>query len=230
MSKIFNTQNKSSIAQAFEGPDFDLFETLLWENRSYFLLDLHLARLERSAKHFSFVYNISEITDFLNHAVMSFDENKKYRIKLIVKKNGKLQLSSLELDAPENLPVKIAVSSSRTDRADEFLYHKTTNRKLYEHDLAKYRSNGFFDIIFLNGEGEVTEGSIGNIMIRNGEDHFTPISSSGLLPGVYREYLLNVREDFVLKEKVLFLDDLKKADEIFMINSVRKIVPAILSV
>lgn len=229
MPHLFKPKPKDTLFDAFAKPDFDLVETLLWENGSYFLLNLHLTRLEKSARHFSFTHNISEINDFLSHAILSFDKDKKHRIRLVTKKSGKLQLSSQELDVPDKLPVKIAISSARTDRSDEFLYHKTTNRKLYEHELTKYRSNGFFDVIFLNHEGEVTEGAISNIIIRKDDNHFTPPVSSGLLPGVYREYLLNIREDFILKEKVLFPEDLKKADEIFMINSVRKKMPVILS-
>ncbi|MBU1084253.1 MAG: aminotransferase class IV [Candidatus Omnitrophota bacterium] len=228
MSYFIKPESQDPLLQPFTGPDFDLIETILWENGSYFLRDLHLARLERSAKHFLFVYNIQEINGFLDHAVLSFDKNEKYRIRLVVKKNGKLQLSSQELDIPEKLPVKVVISPSRTDAMDEFLYHKTTNRKLYEHELTKCRSNGFFDSIFLNQTNEVTEGAISNIIIRKGDEYFTPPLSCGLLPGVYRDYLLNIREDIILKEKLLFIEDLKSADEIFMINSVRKMVPAIL--
>ncbi|MFH1837253.1 MAG: aminotransferase class IV [Candidatus Omnitrophota bacterium] len=229
MSHLFNPKSDDSFIESYTEPDFDLIETFLWEEGAYFLLDLHMERFERSADHFSFAYNITEITDFLNHAVFSFDKTKKYRVRLLTKKTGKLQLSSQELDMPDKTPVKVILSTARTDRADEFLYHKTTNRKLYDHEFTKYRSNGFFDVIFMNNEGEVTEGAISNIIVRKGDTHFTPPVSCGLLPGVYREYLLEIREDIIVKEKALFPEDLKNADEIFMINSVRKKMPAVLS-
>ncbi|MCK5451750.1 MAG: aminotransferase class IV, partial [Candidatus Omnitrophica bacterium] len=149
-------------------------------------------------------------------------------VRLTLKKTGKLQLSSLPLDEPTKLPVKVTFSRNKTDRTDEFLYHKTTNRSLYDHNLAKCRAKGFFDIIYRNQQNEITEGTISNIIIRAGQTYFTPPVSCGLLPGTYRSYLLQ-KENFPLKERVLYKEDLLKADEIFMINSVRKMIPATLA-
>ena len=129
---------------------------------------------------------------------------------------------------PGKLPVKIALSDHRTDKSDEFLYHKTTFRKLYDHELTKYRTHGYFDVIFRNKNNEITEGTISNIMIRTGEIYLTPPVSCGILAGTYRDYLLK-KDDFPLKEGILHQKDLESADEIFVINSVRKMIPAVFS-
>jgi para-aminobenzoate synthetase/4-amino-4-deoxychorismate lyase len=46
----------------------------------------------------------------------------------------------------------------------------------------------------------------------------TPPAQCGLLPGTFREALI---EGGILQERVLTLDDLRAADEILLINSVR---------
>ncbi len=207
--------------------DFALIETILWENGAYFLLDLHIERLETSAAHFSFSVNKTHIIDALNTSSISFDPAEKYRVRLLLDRSGKSNITSDILEQVPGQTVKIAVSNERTDRDDVFLHHKTTNRGLYDTELAKYREKGFFDVVFLNREGEITEGAITNIVVQKGQDYWTPPLSCGLLNGVYRHYLLTTGK-LPLKEKTLRREDLVNADRIFLINSVRKMVPAIL--
>ncbi|MFC1643738.1 aminotransferase class IV [Candidatus Omnitrophota bacterium] len=208
--------------------DFSLIETILWENGGYFLLDLHMKRLEKSAEYFSFSYAKDDIASALEALAISFDLSRKYRVRLLLGKSGKLDVTSNVLDTTDKYPVKVVLSEEKTDKNDIFLLHKTTNRTLYERELAKCRAKGFFDVIFLNQEKEITEGAITNIIIQKSTTWWTPPLSSGLLGGVYRGHLLKTGEP-PLKEKILYLEDLLSADKIFVINSVRKMVPAVLA-
>ena len=205
--------------------NFTLIETILWENGEYFLLDLHMKRLKKSAGCFAYACDRAPINKALENSAASFDPAEKYRVRLLLERSGKSRIRSDILDTPDTYPVKIAVSDKRTDKNDIFLYHKTTNRAFYDQELAKYRAKGFFDVIFMNQNGEVTEGAVTNIIARKGNDYWTPPVSSGILAGVYREYLLKTQNP-PLKEKVLSMEDLKKADGLFLINSVRKTIPA----
>ena len=113
------------------------------------------------------------------------------------------------------------ISIFRTSPGDIFLYHKTTNRELYGSEYERYRTKGYFDVIFLNTKGEVAEGAITNIVIKKNGRFYTPPLSSGLLPGVFRASLLKSGR---VKEKKIFLKDLRRADKIFLCNSVRGLV------
>ena len=207
--------------------NFDLIETLLWEDGHYFLLDPHLERLKKSTQYFGFPYQESFISGALESSSSDFNLLKKYRTRLLLGRTGKLDISSEILDANNTVPAKVAFSEKKTDKGDVFLCHKTTNRALYDEELEKYRTMGFFDVIFSNQDGEITEGAITNIVIQDGEDHWTPPLSCGVLPGVFREYLLKAQV-FPIKEKALRKEDLYKANKIFLINSVRKILPVVL--
>ena len=76
-------------------------------------------------------------------------------------------------------------------------------------------------VIFLNEREEITEGAITNIFIMKEGKYYTPALNSGLLPGVFREYLLKEKK---ATECVLKLKDLKEADRILLVNSVCGIV------
>ena len=205
--------------------DFSLIETMLWEKGAYFLLDLHLERLLNSADFFSFSYSEKGLILKLHEESSSFNPHEKYRVRLLLEKDGKIIITSEPLTEIKDLPVKVKFSEKKVDKGDSFLKHKTTNRSLYGSELEKIREEGFFDCLFFNESGEVTEGAITNVIIKKGKEYFTPPTSSGLLPGTYREHLLSSQE-VPLKEKVLYKEDLLNADEIFIVNSVRKMLRA----
>lgn len=205
--------------------DFQLIETLLWEDGAYFLLDLHLKRLLKSADEFSFSYNEKDLIVELHRASSSFEAHAKYRVRLLLAKTGEINITSKPLSQLKNIPVKITLSDKKTEKNNLFLKHKTTNRILYDSELEKAKEKGFFDCIFFNESGEVTEGAITNVIVKIAGEHFTPPLSSGVLAGTFRESLLTSQE-VPLKEKVLYKEDLLSSDEIFVVNSVRKMVRA----
>ena len=207
-----------------KSPNFSLIETMLWKKGEFFLLGIHIARLEKSASYFSFPFEKSDILKSLRYHSAAFDPMVKYRVRLLLSGDGKTDISSGSMELPSISEARTLISGKRTDRNDIFLSHKTTNRSLYDNEFVRCREAGYFDIIFTNAEGEVTEGAITNIIVKKSGLYLTPPLSCGVLPGTYREDLLTSQE-IPLKEKVLLVEDLNGADEIFLINSVRKMVP-----
>ena len=68
----------------------------------------------------------------------------------------------------------------------------------------------------------MTELTIGNLVVELAGRRLTPPVSSGLLGGTFREDLLARGE---IEESVLFTDDLRRASNVFMLNSVWEWVP-----
>ena len=86
------------------------------------------------------------------------------------------------------------------------------------------QKNNLLDILFKNEKGEITEGAITNIFLEKEGVFYTPPVNSGLLPGVFREYLLSAYPDQV-KEKILYQKDLEdKNNTLYLGNSVRGLV------
>jgi len=73
-------------------------------------------------------------------------------------------------------------------------------------------------VLLVNQSGEVTESSTANLVVRIQGGLFTPPVNAGLLPGTYRQELL---ERGLLIERTLKPDDIFKSDAVFLINSVR---------
>jgi para-aminobenzoate synthetase/4-amino-4-deoxychorismate lyase len=107
---------------------------------------------------------------------------------------------------------------------DPFLYHKTTRRNLYEKAQASFPDAD--DVLLYNEAEEVTESCIANLVILRNGRLVTPPVCCGLLNGTYRAELLDRGE---IIEEVVSLSELKGAEKIFLINSVRKWREAILS-
>lgn len=82
----------------------------------------------------------------------------------------------------------------------------------------KRREKGFFDAIFRNEKGYVTEGTITNLFLFKEGNWHTPALSNGLLPGIWRDKMIN---ELNAIECDVTIDDLKKASRIIVGNSVR---------
>jgi para-aminobenzoate synthetase/4-amino-4-deoxychorismate lyase len=113
---------------------------------------------------------------------------------------------------------KITISKNVVDKNNVFLYHKITNRRMYNKEYKKY-SGRFFDVLFINKNGEVTETSRANVFVKIGDYYSTPPKSSGLLNGVFKRYLIEQNKNRIV-EKVLSLDDLISSKKIFLTNAV----------
>ncbi len=117
------------------------------------------------------------------------------------------------LDAASTL----VLAKCPVDSGDVFLYHKTTNRAVYEKAKADFPEAD--DVLLFNERGEVTESCIANVVVELDGRKVTPPGSCGLLAGTFRDQLLSQGE---IEEGVVTLDDLRRADSVWLINSVRK--------
>jgi len=195
---------------------FELLESILWDSQNgYFLLYQHLERLYQSAQYFEFKVDLKMIENKLIERSNSFEGRKK-KVRLLLNKKGKIQISVESIDEkPKNLTVRFA--HKNIDSSDVFLFHKTTNRIVYEQSKNDFPE--FDDVILWNEKKEITESCIANIVIVKNGKYLTPPVSCGLLNGVFRSYLLSQGK---IQEQVITIDDFRKAEKVFLINSVRK--------
>lgn len=88
------------------------------------------------------------------------------------------------------------------------------------------RQNGFDEVILLNERGEVCECTSANIFAAWGAEAVTPPLSSGCLPGVTRQIVLDQLRvpGITVRERVLTLHDLEQADEVFITSTTRDLL------
>lgn len=196
-------------------PEFSLIETMHW-NDGIALLDYHLDRLEDSALYFDYPYSRQKAIEALDD--LELLQGKSYKIRLLLNKNGIITVT-YEIFEPEPQSNFISLYPERTTSGDVFLYHKTTNRFLYNQAAIEAKQKGLADYIFLNERSEVTEGATTNIFVRKDNQWFTPDINCGLLNGAYRRYLLH--KNPATQEAVMSINDLRSADEIIITNALR---------
>ncbi|MCE1227387.1 MAG: aminodeoxychorismate synthase component I [Geobacteraceae bacterium] len=189
-----------------------LLESLPLEQGCYPRLEQHLDRLCWSASRLGYRCDQQQIRQaLLTHAA---GKTGQHKTRLLLAQDGSCQIESSELQQMQ--PLKIAVARAPVDPNDLLLYLKTEQRERY--NQARQEHPAADEVLLCNNRGELTEGSFTNLVLKLDEKLVTPPLSSGLLPGVMRQELL---EQGKIKEQVLYPQDLQRAEEIWLINSVR---------
>jgi para-aminobenzoate synthetase / 4-amino-4-deoxychorismate lyase len=197
-------------------PAFDLLETMRMEQGSIVRIDRHIDRLRDSAAYFDFAFDRERVVrELVAHGRVHGPEPRRVRIRL--SRSGVPHVESQLLDRPAVSPMRVALASAPVSRLERFLFHKTTNREVYEqHRLLRPDVS---DVLLWNDVGELTEFPIGNVVVEIEGKRWTPPRDTGLLAGVFRGVLLE-RGD--ITERRLVVSDLSRATNIWLINSVRE--------
>ena len=220
-AEIAEWRAKSRFLARAEAP-VEALETLRLQDGVALRGDAHLARMQRTARHFGLRFLPTEARAYLQ-AIAAAQPEGAWRLRLTCDGDGGLH-HTLSPFAPTPEPVVLALADrpipTRGPGA-EFLAHKTTRRELYAFD----KPADAFDVILWNEAGELTECSFGNLAVQLDGQWLTPPLASGLLPGVMRAELLAQGR---LQEARLTRDNLARAEGLAFFNSLRGWLPATL--
>lgn len=234
----------------FADDSFAILETCLLSNGLCFLLSEHIKRMYETAKKIQFqtdeldslcgnyinvsheTYTNHKIHEFLPHNLPFWEKfnNAKihnkgdYIVRLLLHKNGQLEIQQRPLDTIKNTNVRLA--SHPQQSSNDFLYYKTTHRVHYKTSNDAITSGSCYDEIHYNERDELTEASRNNLILKIKHEFFTPPLSSGLLNGIMRKLLL---DKGICTERILKKEDIHNADKIYLANSVRGVVEVKLS-
>ena len=198
---------------------FELLETLKWTPGSgFFLLDRHLARMRRSADYFGLEFPLERLQAELDAVVLSAVSTQRVRLLLGESATVRVETTNLELDGA---PARIVLAGAPIDPNNVFLFHKTTIRSQYEASgvSSVSQTDSAIEPILWNPLRQVTETPIANIVIERNGRLITPPVECGLLPGTLRAELL---AQGVFEEGIVTIDDLRAAQRIWLIKSVRE--------
>lgn len=212
---------KSAILQKATS-SFELLESILLEEGSYWLEDYHAQRIAHSAKLLGFLCDLSIYQELLIQFAHKHPTGS-WKVRVTLNHLGQWNLSGQPIQ-PINESQPITLATSPISRNHPYLYHKTTEREIYHHH--KQSNPDSFDVLLWNEQGELTEFTIGNLVLEKDGVLYTPPISSGLLGGTFRQHLIQSGK---IHEKILLKDDLDQATQIWLINSVRGWVPVHIS-
>ncbi len=192
---------------------FQLLETIGLHDGQFSVLELHLKRVAQSASYFNFKLPLQTIKSQLLKLTKTHQKGS-WKVRLLVESTGKFSIDTSPVE--KNNSTKITLAEKPINKDNYFLYHKTTNRKVYEEHVVE--NPAILDVLLWNENEEITEFTIGNVVVEMNGELFTPPVKCGLLPGTYRDKLLR---EGTIKEKIILKKDLTNRSKIWLINSVR---------
>lgn len=192
-----------------------LFETLRLQDGVAVRREAHRARLIASADFLGLRHDPAALAAALDDCI-AHHATGLWRVRLTLDRDGQVACVAEPFsDAPDRLwHLDFAPTPVASD--DRRLFHKTTDRRLYAGALAA--RPGLDDVLLWNEAGHVTESTIANLVVELDGTRWTPPQADGLLAGVLRAHLLASGE---IHERSLTQDDVRRADRIWLINSLR---------
>jgi para-aminobenzoate synthetase / 4-amino-4-deoxychorismate lyase len=200
-----------------EPEPFSLLETILWTPEAgFFLREKHIARMLDSANYFDIPITKENLEMYLERIASGF--RTPQRVRLLLDQTGKLDSESSPFDLlVENRPLKACLAREPIDSRNIFLFHKTTRREIYE--AARQGLEECDDVLLFNEAGELTEFTIGNLVVEWDGQLFTPPVHCGVLPGTFRAHLLETGQ---IVERSIPVSQLAHCTKIFRVNSIRR--------
>ena len=208
---------KSKVLSVKDSSDFELFETMKWDTDSgVFLEEYHFNRLKDSASYFDFKFCEVRGKEIIDETIRNISNNLCV-IRLFVNAKGGIRIETSEVPVfIKNQKYTVSLAKNPVQSENIFLYHKTTQREVYEN--AEGENLHSDDVILWNEEGNLTESTIANIILNIKGNWVTPSINCGLLRGVYRESML---ENGLIEERKIHKSEIADLSEITLINSVR---------
>jgi branched-subunit amino acid aminotransferase/4-amino-4-deoxychorismate lyase len=218
-----------------------LFETFRTWNGHPSLLDRHIERLIASARALGLPLEPGQLPDAravallvaASRDVVPAGQEARLRITLsgglasTPSSGSLLWMTAGPLPSPHRMPGVIISKSFEVAADDPLARHKTLNywRRRIAHDKAI--AAGADEILCVTHDGQICEASRSNLFLVEGGRLYTPSLDGPLLAGVMRRVVLGRAEDAGLEfeEVSLPVERIRRADEAFLTNSVRGVVP-----
>jgi para-aminobenzoate synthetase/4-amino-4-deoxychorismate lyase len=193
--------------------EFHLVETMRHESGQLRSLDAHLARVAASAAYFGFPVDDAAVRATLDARLAGAGDA---RVRLRCYRDGTVGVDVEELPRPAAAPVRLVIDPEPIDSGSCWPHHKTSLREPYSSRMARHPAAD--DVLLVNERGHVTESCTANLAARLDGRWWTPPLESGCLPGIERARLV---AGGVLHGRILRPADLRRADDLALVNSLR---------
>ena len=218
-----------------------IYEVIIAVNKKPFELDAHITRLKKNIS--SLKYSLSDQID-LEEIILEIISKNKFSKQVIY-----VQISRGTDSVRDHIPstdliptvfvssheLKTEFSLSSGEKAillEDFRWRKSQIKATSLLANVIYRSEakqqGVFETILFEN-GFITEGAVSNVFCCIENKIITPPLTENILPGVTRKVILNLIQDtsLVYEETKIPIDTFLSAEEIWVTNSTKGIIPII---
>ncbi|WP_010279316.1 aminodeoxychorismate lyase [Paenibacillus senegalensis] len=227
-----------------------LFETMRTYNGVPFLWERHLERLRGDCRRLSIAWtaNSGELLEAVRELLFRNRLTDAY-LRLSVSAGSRdIGLPELPYEEPnlilyiKKLPaearsleaasrhlqrLKLCRNTPESGRRMKSFHYM--NNILAKRELVGYAWAAGAEGLFLDARGYVAEGMVTNLFFVHHETIYTPHLDTGILPGITRQLIMELVEQqgWRMEEGYYTWEQLQRADEIFLTNSVQGIVPVV---
>ncbi len=208
-----------------EGYQFGLglFETIAVEENCPVFLERHLNRLKGSMT----ALHIGGEADSLKERIREYLQEHPMEygaLKVMISGENQILTSRQNPYGAEQFQKGFITDFSpvRRNETSPLTFHKTFNYGDCILEKRRAHEVGVDERIFLNTRGEICEGTVCNVFFAREEKLYTPVLSSGMLPGIMRGFVM---ETCHTEEIVLHPEEVKNYTECFVTNSLMGIMP-----
>jgi branched-chain amino acid aminotransferase len=216
-----------------------LFETILVVNRKPLWGNMHFVRLESAAQELGIPFDRDGLDDAVAEVLEGAPQGHQV-LRVTLTRGGGLRGLGADGTTPSLLitldpfdpalmfqPVSLVTASVRRNPQSVSARLKTLS---YVDNIAAAReaaAQGAEDALLLNTKGHAACSTIANLFLLKGGTLVTPARDQGILTGVMRQALVHTaaRLGLAVEERVVKPAELKKADAVFLTNSLRFIRP-----
>jgi 4-amino-4-deoxychorismate lyase len=203
---------------------YGVFETIKYDDDGVYV-DEHMKRLNQSL--ISLNMKAVDIELVKKEALSKLQSSDDDAIRISVYE-GSPQYITYETRKADNKPeYKVIYSDIRRHSSNTLLQIKSSCHLSYVIEKTTIKNKGYDEAIHFNEEGHLTEGVYTNLFFVKDEVVYTPDVSCGLLPGIYREKVIESIKKLGIPIKIGYYnkEDLVSADEVFLTNSLIGIMP-----
>lgn len=215
-----------------------LFETFrVYKGRKLAFVEDHLYRMAAGANFFALPFSAEKALAALELALEEIPKSAESRLRLnllsyddqgVLKSAFDTSWEPLQgMNTWQDEGVRLALAPFQKFSGSPLVRFKTTSYLENIFVFTWARGQNFFDALFTNERGEMTEGSISNVFFVKKGHIVTPPTHAGLLPGVTRKHIIEVARTsgLPLTEETVMPEDLDRFDGAFVTNSVVEILP-----
>lgn len=193
-----------------------LFETMKLENGTVNRLNYHIKRMRSACENLDIKFQQQTFEDIIKEVSSTYHYGT-FRLKVLVDEQGQMEHVVADLPSKSYFTARLVQLKWPTNK-DQVIY-KTTHRDHLAHDHST-------DLILLyDASGKLLEFDIGNVMIKEDDQYYTPEYNGDFLKGCMREELIKegklIERDYSID---VFKDKLIRGEiEVFLINSLREV-------
>ncbi|MDT3958332.1 aminotransferase class IV [Staphylococcus kloosii] len=193
-----------------------LFETMRLENNEIKRLSLHKERIQDSCKALGINFDTKQWNDVITHILENYPNQLK-RLKMMIDQQGEVSYEIAELPDKQHFTARLVQLDKVVKEQD--LIHKTTHRDHLQHNHST-------DLILLHDDkGKILEFDIGNVMVEEDEQWYTPEFEHDFLRGTMRRALIE-QGSLAIKnyDVATFVRKLQNNEiKVFLLNSLREV-------